>query len=154
MGFHTFSSTSGAAGSLAGRAVPHRPFSDINVTPLVDVMLVLLVIFMVTAPLLSSTVGMELPRTPAARPDESPHRILVELGPEGRLTVGQQVLDPASLLLRLQNEARQNPTTEVQLRADQNVPYGKVVELIGLAQQAGLSRIGFVADAATANPLR
>jgi len=150
MGFHTFSSSAGFGGAASGRAVPHRPFSDINVTPLVDVMLVLLVIFMVTAPFLVSTVGLDLPRTAAARPDEAPHSILVELGPQGVLSVDRQALDAAALLIRLQQEARQNPSTEVQLKADQSVPYGKVVELIGLAQQAGLSRIGFVAEAPAA----
>jgi len=154
MGFHTFSSSVGLGGQASGRAVPHRPFSDINVTPLVDVMLVLLVIFMVAAPLLVSTVGLDLPRTTAARPDEAPSSIVVELGAQGDLSVDRQVLDTAALLVRLQQEARKNAATEVQLKADQSVPYGKVVELIGLAQQAGLSRIGFVAEAPASGPAR
>lgn len=154
MAFHTFGSSGGLGASGNARAVPQRPFSDINVTPLVDVMLVLLVIFMVTAPLLSSTVGLDLPRTVAARPDESPRSIIVELGAQGGPTVERQQLDAAGLLARLQQEARQNPATEVQIKADQSVPYGKVVELIGLAQQAGLSRIGFVAEAPASTPAR
>lgn len=149
MAFHGFSQTKGAASGLSGavRGVPQRPFSDINVTPLVDVMLVLLVIFMVTAPMLSRTIGLDLPQTAAAHPDESPRSVLLEVDAQGAVYVDRQALESGALLARLQQEARVSPATELQLKADQRVPHGRVVELIGLAQQAGLSRIGFVAEA-------
>lgn len=153
MGFHTFSSSGArpAAGMTPAHAPGyHRPMSEINVTPLVDVMLVLLVIFIVTAPLLVSSVRLDLPQTAAARPSESPRYIAVVLDAQGTLRVEDQVLSRAALLARLQAEAKASADTEVQLKADAGVPYGQVVELIGLAQQAGLYRVGFVAEAPAA----
>ncbi len=115
-------------------------------TPLIDVMLVLLVIFIITAPLLTSSLKLDLPSTQAARPSDAPQFITLAIDPEGRLYYGDERLDPAALSVRVQEAARQNPRTEVQLRADERVPYGRVAELIGLVQEAGLSRIGFVTE--------
>ncbi|MBL0421393.1 biopolymer transporter ExbD [Ramlibacter sp. AW1] len=128
------------------RAQGSKPFSDINVTPLVDVMLVLLVIFIVTAPLLASSIRLDLPRTDAAQPAEPAVAITVALDAQGGLFVDEQPVDAAQLAGRLAQAAAANPDTEIQLRADRGVPYGRVVEVIGAAQQAGLNRIGFVAE--------
>ncbi len=133
-------------GRLERSAPASRPFADINVTPLVDVMLVLVVILIVTAPLLASAIRLDLPATRAAKPAEAATSVSVTLDPHGGLFVNDQPVTPAGLAERLAAAARVNPDTEVRLRADRSVPYGRVVEAIGAAQQAGLTRIGFVAD--------
>ncbi len=122
-------------------------------TPLIDVMLVLLVIFMITAPLMSASLKLDLPKTDAATPSDVPDFIAVAIDPQGRLYVGEQTLAPAAFAERMAQAAKKNPQTEVQLRADKSVPYGQVAELIGMVQKAGLTRIGFVAEpAATTKP--
>ncbi len=123
-----------------------RPLSDINVTPLVDVMLVLLVIFIITAPLLTSSIRLDLPQTDAGQPNEVPRFVSLVVDAKGIVYLNDQPLDNAQLAKRLTQAATDNRDTEVQLRADQTVPYGKVVELMGIANKAGLSRIGFVTE--------
>jgi len=115
-------------------------------TPLIDVMLVLLVIFMITAPLMTSSLKLELPRSDAAQPSAAPAFISVALSPAGELFLGDEKIERAALADRVSAAARANPELEVQLRADQAVPYGRVAELIGLLQKAGLNRIAFVAE--------
>jgi len=124
------------------------PMSDINMTPLIDVMLVLLVIFMITAPLMSSSLKLDLPKTDAAQPNDAPQFISVALDPQGQLYFGDDAVDAAAFAARVADSARKNPRTEVQLRADKGVPYGRVAEIIGVVQKAGLSRIGFVTEPA------
>ena len=126
------------------------PMSDINMTPLIDVMLVLLVIFMITAPLMSSSLKLDLPKTDAAQPSETPQFIAVALDRDGRYFFGDEAVDAATFAIRVAAAAKRNPQTEVQLRADRSVAYGRVAELIGIVQKAGLTRIGFVAEPATA----
>jgi biopolymer transport protein TolR len=124
------------------------PFADINVTPLVDVMLVLVVIFIITAPLMASSLRLDLPRSDAARPAEVPRSVQLAIDASGALFVDDRPIAEAALARRLAEAAARDPATEVQLRADARVPYGRVVAVMGLAQQAGLSRIGFVAEPA------
>ena len=126
------------------------PMAEINMIPLIDVMLVLLVIFMITAPLMTSSLKLELPRTDAAQPNDAPQSIAVALDKDGRTFFGDEALEPAAFAARVAAAAQRNPQTEVQLRADRNVPYGRVAELIGIVQKAGLSRIGFVTEPAAA----
>ena len=123
-----------------------QPMSDINMTPLVDVMLVLVVIFIITAPLLASSIRMDLPRSEAAKPNDAPSFVTVVLDPAGQIFLQEKSVTAEQLALRLAEAARNNPDTEIQLRADRTVPYGRVVEVMGAAQKAGLNRIGFVAD--------
>ena len=140
-----------AFGRLERRSGP-VPMSDINMTPLIDVMLVLLVIFMITAPLMSSSLKLDLPRAEGGTPNDAPQFICVALDPQGKLYVGDEALDAPAFTARVQDAARKNPKTEVQLRADKAVPYGRVAEVIGVVQKAGLNRIGFVTEAGTASP--
>jgi len=112
----------------------------------VDVMLVLVVIFIITAPLLAQSIRLDLPATEGAKPGEPAVSIAVAMDAQGRLFVDQQPVDADALAQRLAQAARLNPDTEVQLRADRSVPYGQVVEVMGAAQKAGLNRIGFVAE--------
>jgi biopolymer transport protein ExbD/biopolymer transport protein TolR len=123
------------------------PMSDINMTPLIDVMLVLLVIFIITAPLMTSSLKLDLPKTEGGRPSDAPQSIALAIDVEGRMFVGDEVLPREQIAQRVRAAAQRNPATEVLLRADSRVPYGRVAELIGLVQDAGLSRIGFVTEA-------
>ncbi|RQO54682.1 biopolymer transporter ExbD [Paucibacter sp. KBW04] len=129
-----------------------KPMGEINMTPLIDVMLVLLVIFMIAAPLMTSSLHLDLPKSEAARPSDAPKFIAIGLQPDGGLFLGELKLNKQQLQQRLLELGKANPELEVQLRADQSVPYGQVAELIGWCQSAGLSRIAFVAEtpAATA----
>ena len=132
------------------RSPASRPMSDINMTPLIDVMLVLLVIFMITAPLMTSSLKLDLPKTAGAKPSDAPSFIALAVDAGGQIFVGDEKLAREAVLERVRAAAARDPLTEVQLRADQAVPYGRVAELIGLVQDAGLLRIGFVTEAASA----
>jgi biopolymer transport protein TolR len=123
-----------------------RPMSDINMTPLIDVMMVLLVIFMITAPLMTSSLKLDLPKTEGAKPTDASLFVTVAVDPQGRLFWGDEAVAAQVLKLRIREAAVRNPATEVQLRADQSVPYGRIAELIGLVQDGGLTRIGFVTE--------
>jgi biopolymer transport protein TolR len=123
-----------------------QPMSEINVTPLVDVMLVLVVIFIITAPLLASSIKLDLPKTNAAQVSEAPKFVTVVIDKSSTVFLNDQKTELAALADSLTKSATANPDTEVQLRADEAVPYGRVVEVMGVAQKAGLSRIGFVAE--------
>jgi biopolymer transport protein TolR len=118
---------------------------EVNMTPLIDVMLVLVVIFILTAPLLASSLKLDLPKTDAAKPQEAARFVQVALDKAGQLYLNDQPTTLASLRLNLNELALRDPQAEVQLRADEAVPYGRVVEVMGVAQKAGLNRIGFVA---------
>ena len=123
--------------------------SEINVTPMVDVMLVLLVIFILTAPLLASSIKLDLPKTDAAKPVDAPKFVTLVVDKAGLIFLNDKPVSPDQLKTSLTQTAGQNPDTEVQLRADEAVPYGKVVQVMGVAQKAGLNRIGFVAQPTT-----
>ena len=123
-----------------------KPMSEINMTPLIDVMLVLLVIFIITAPLLASSIKLDLPKTAAARAGEAPRALTLVVDRAGQVFLADQPVGTEELARQLRQAAQANPETELRLRADQQVPYGRIVEVMGLAQQAGLNRIGFVAD--------
>lgn len=125
---------------------PDAPMSEINVTPMVDVMLVLLVIFILTAPLLTSAIRLDLPQAEGGEAGASPQAVLLVVDAQGVVYWNEQPIAPEALRLRLEQAAKRNPNTELELRADASVPYGRVVETMGLAQKAGLSRIGFVAQ--------
>ena len=134
-----------AFGRLERSARP-QPMSDINMTPLIDVMLVLLVIFMITAPLMTSSLKLDLPKAEGAKPTDAPQFVTLAIDTQGRFFWGDEQVTVDTLRLRVREAAVRNPTTEVQLRADKTVPYGRVAELIGVVQEGGLSRVGFVTE--------
>ena len=123
------------------------PVAEINMVPLIDVMLVLLVIFMITAPLMTTSLKLDLPKTEGARPSDAALFLAVAINEQGQLFVGDEAVSAEQLLQRAREAAQRDPLTEVQLRADSRVPYGRVAELIGLVQDAGLSRVGFITEA-------
>jgi biopolymer transport protein TolR len=139
-------SSAGSGGRATGIGA-QRPLSDINVTPLVDVMLVLLVIFIITAPLMASSIKLDLPQTDAGQPHDTPKFVSVSVDASGKVFFNDQAVTPEALADQLTQAAADSRDTEVQLRADQTVPYGRVVELMAIANKAGLSRIGFVTEA-------
>ena len=135
-----------------------QPMSEINMTPLIDVMLVLLVIFIITAPLMASSLKLDLPKSQAGAPSDAPAFVALAIDAQGRLFLGEQALDAAqersAIAERAREAARRDPATEVQLRADSRVPYGRVAEVLGWVQEAGLTRIGFVTEAPAPAPAK
>ena len=123
-----------------------KPMSDINMTPLVDVMLVLVVIFIITAPLMTSAIKLDLPKTStsANNPLDAPKFVTVVIDKSGQVYLNDQSTSLTQLAESLTQIANAKSDTEVQLRADETVAYGKVAEVMGVTQQAGLNRIGFV----------
>ena len=132
-------------GRLERREAP-KPMGEINMTPLIDVMLVLLVIFIIAAPLMGSALKLDLPKSDAASPAPGASFIALAVTPEGEYLLGEDKLDAKALRERLTQLAQRQPDAELRLSADQSVPYGKVAQLIGWAQKAGLNRIAFVAE--------
>ncbi|HEX5372512.1 MAG TPA: biopolymer transporter ExbD [Aquabacterium sp.] len=121
------------------------PMSEINMTPLIDVMLVLLVIFMLTAPLMTSSLKLDLPKTEGTQPqDPNPQALKLTLTASGELRWNEEVMAFEELRTRL--EPLKGGKTEVHLKADRAVPYGRVAEVLGMLQAAGLHRIAFMAD--------
>ena len=126
-----------------------RPMADINVTPLVDVMLVLLIIFMITAPLLASAVPIDLPES-RAKPVETEEQEPVQLSINGDDTIyiGDQVVAEAELPARLDAIARENEDKDkprqIMLRADKGLGFGRVAKIMGELNRAGLTRIAIV----------
>ena len=129
------------------RSQDSKPMSDINMTPLIDVMLVLLVIFMIAAPLLVSSVQVDLPHAAGTSASSAPQFVELTIDHTGAVYVEDVLQSPEALYQLLAKTAKANADAEVRLRADTSVPYGRVVEAMGVAQKAGLSHIGFVADA-------
>jgi biopolymer transport protein TolR len=129
-----------------------RLMSEINVVPYIDVMLVLLIIFMITAPLLTQGITVDLPNAPAQQLDAGDNEPLVlSVDSEGRyyLNVGDnedQPIDDATVIERASAVLRRNAQTPVLVQADETVPYGRVVTGAVLLQQSGASKIGFQTD--------
>ncbi|MFZ5724000.1 MAG: ExbD/TolR family protein [Pseudomonadota bacterium] len=118
--------------------------SEINMTPLVDVMLVLLIIFMITMPVLTHAVKMDLPQAASAPEDMKPVHVTVDVDAAGRYRWNDEALDFAALEGRLQAAAHRQPQPEIHIRADRAVVYDKVAQLLSAAQRAHLVKIGFV----------
>jgi len=130
------------------------PLSEINVTPLVDVMLVLVVVFLLTAPLLATSIRLDLPQAAASPAAAGKVALQLVVDASGQAFLDDRPLADDALAIRLARIAGDAPDTEIQLRADTAVPYGRVVALLRLAQQAGLVHVGFVAIAPSAGATR
>ena len=136
--------SSGGRGRRRGRA---QPMSEINVTPFVDVMLVLLIIFMVAAPLLTVGVPVELPKTAAgALPAEQEEPLTVTITAEGIVQIQTTEVARNDLITRLRGIAAERASDRVFLRADGRVPYSEVMEVMGALNAGGFSNIGLVTD--------
>lgn len=123
----------------------YAPMNEINTTPLVDVMLVLLIIFMVTAPLLTHSIRIDLPKAGAAAELEKPDIVTLSLNREGKLFWNDAPMEEGALKARLDAAAAQKPKPEIHLRADKETRYQKITEIMSAAKEAGIERLGFVA---------
>jgi len=124
-----------------------QPMSEINVTPFVDVMMVLLIIFMVAAPLMTVGVPIELPRTAAAPlPGDDEEPLTVTLVPDGRVMIQTTEVDPETLIPRLRAIAAERANDQIYLRADGGIPYARVMEVMGALNAGGFVSIGLVTE--------
>jgi biopolymer transport protein TolR len=137
----TFNNGRGRPGSR------YRPMSDINVTPLVDVMLVLLVVFMVTAPLLTVGVPVDLPQTQAPPINEPKEPTVITVNKEGEIYVQDNAVPQDALVAKLQAVTNSNPDAVLYVRGDKDINYGKVLEVMSLISNAGFHKISLVAEA-------
>ena len=139
----------GAGGRRRGRGGRRAPMADINVTPLVDVMLVLLIIFMITAPLLASAVPIDLPESRAKPIDtEEQEPVQLSINADDTIYIGEEVVPEAELPARLDAIARERTEgdrpRQIMLRADKGLDYGRVMRVMGELNRAGLTRISLV----------
>ena len=130
--------------SLRGGA--NRPLSEINVTPFVDVMLVLLIIFMVTAPMMQQGVDVELPKTTTQPMKVKDEPLILTIKKDGRLFLGKQEIPQAELQKKLEAIFEGMDGKELYLRADQAVPYGTVAKAMAAAREAGATKLGMVTE--------
>lgn len=121
--------------------------SEINMTPLVDVMLVLLIIFIITMPVINQAVKLELPQANSQPSDQKPRHINLAIDAQGTLYWDKQIVTPENLSVRLEGAAQETPQPEINLRADAKVPYDHVAKFLAAAQTAGMSKIAFATDA-------
>ncbi len=122
------------------------PMADINVTPMVDVMLVLLVIFIITAPLFTHAIKLDLPTAQAAPAPQKPETISLSINGEGAIFWNNDTITLKDLDTRLQSAAKSAPQPELQLRADKATRYEMIAQVMSAAQSNGLTKIGFVTE--------
>ena len=120
--------------------------SEINMTPLVDVMLVLLIIFIITIPVINHAVKIDLPRATNQPNDVKPQSVNVSIDAQGKVFWNQQEVDDATLDQRIAEAAQQQPQPELHLRADRDVRYERVAQVMAAAQHGGLGKIGFITE--------
>jgi biopolymer transport protein ExbD len=124
----------------------YQPLAEINVTPMVDVMLVLLVIFMVTAPLLTVGVPLDLPKTVAAVVSDPKPPVILSLNRTGELFIGDERVEPGDLEGRLSSLAAEDATRIVYVRGDQTISYAQLMDVLSLVNRAGFSKVSLVAE--------
>jgi biopolymer transport protein ExbD len=123
--------------------------NEINMTPLVDVMLVLLIIFIITVPVMKHSVNVDLPRATSAPQDAKPDTILLSVNAQGEYFWNERPISEQELLPRLQAEAGREPQPELHLRGDRDARYERVAQALAAAQRAGLRKIGFITEPKT-----
>jgi biopolymer transport protein ExbD len=133
---------------------PSQPMAEINVTPLVDVMLVLLVIFIITAPLLAYAIRLDLPDVKAPPVASRSEAIKLSIDADGRVFWNADLVDARDLAARLATAASKSPQPDLHLRADKATRFERVAEVMAAAQDAGLTKIGFVTDPPATDPAR
>src|ERR1700761_1897282 len=149
-----FTINTGGRGSRRGR---YRPLAEINVTPLVDVMLVLLIIFMVTAPLMTSGVSVDLPKTNAQPLNSDSEPLTVSIKADGSIFLQEQAIDISEIVAKLQAVAKNNADRRIFVRGDKDLAYGRIMEVMGTITQGGFTKVALLAEqtaapAASARP--
>jgi biopolymer transport protein TolR len=140
-----------SGGSPAQR---YKPMADINVTPMVDVMLVLLVVFMVTAPLLTVGVPVDLPQTQAQQLNEPKEPLVITINSDCKTYLQNNEIATDQLGPRLQAITNNDVTTSIYVRGDKAANYGCVLQVMGLISAAGFTKVSLVAEQPTANPAK
>lgn len=136
----------GMSGGGGGRGRGRAPLGEINVTPLVDVMLVLLIIFMVAAPMMNSGVEVDLPQTRAESMPQDEEKLVLTIDAEEQVYLDDEPVDMERLEEVLLNNQRLQTESEIYVRADQSVPYGFVLRVFAIVRQAGVENLGLVTD--------
>src|SRR5579863_6478289 len=126
----------------------YKPMSEINVTPMVDVMLVLLIIFMVAAPLLTVGVPVDLPQTQAPAITEQKEPLVITINAKGDLFLQESPVGADELVPRLQAITKNNPQADIYVRGDRAINYGRVMEVMGMVSAAGFSKVSLVTEQA------
>jgi len=129
-----------------GRRSRYRPLAEINVTPMVDVMLVLLIIFMVTAPLMTSGVSVDLPKTNAQPLNSDSEPLTVSIKADGSIFLQEQAVDVGDLVAKLQAISKNNPERRIFVRGDKDLAYGRIMEVMGTITQGGFTKVALLAE--------
>jgi biopolymer transport protein TolR len=140
----------GGGGSWDDEDDGFRPISDINVTPLVDVMLVLLIVFMVAAPLMTVGVPLQLPKSAAAKAQEPKEPIVVSIDKSGKVFLDKEELTDEAILARLTAMATSDAEQVVLVRGDKEIQYGRLMEVMGHVSNAGFRKVSLIAEKAPA----
>jgi biopolymer transport protein TolR len=138
-----FLSRNGAGGRRRGS---YKPMAEINVTPFVDVMLVLLIVFMVTAPLLTVGVPIDLPKTKAKSISEATEPLVISVDAEGVVYIQDTAVEIDKLVPRLKAITGNKADTRIYVRGDKNIEYGRVMEVMGAVNVAGFTRVALIAE--------
>ncbi len=120
--------------------------AEINVTPMIDVMLVLLIVFMISAPLMQQGVQVDLPKTNAGALSDTPDQLLLTLTKNRMISINGTAVAPGTLRLKLEAVAQAKPDVQLYIQADRSVPYGFVAQVMSEAKQAKISRVGLVTE--------
>ncbi len=130
----------------AGRASRYRPMAEINVTPFVDVMLVLLIVFMITAPLLTVGVPVDLPKTEAKTISDPEEPLVISVNAAGEIYLQDSQIEIENLVPRLVAITENKPDTRIFVRGDQSISYGQIMEVMGTVNFAGFKRVALIAE--------
>ena len=133
-------------GGDGDRRQRYKPMSEINVTPMVDVMLVLLVIFMVAAPLLTVGVPVDLPQSKAPAITEQKEPLVITVNAEGKLFLQDSTIGDDELVPRLQAITKNNPQADIYVRGDRAINYGRVMEVMGMVGAAGFTKVSLITE--------
>ncbi|MFZ1318374.1 MAG: biopolymer transporter ExbD [Candidatus Nitrotoga sp.] len=131
-------------GSLSDTDDDFNP--EINTTPLVDVMLVLLIIFIITIPVINHSVKIDLPRATNQRDEIKPENINLSIDAQGLMYWNNETIDAAQMNVRIAEASKKTPQPELHIRAERTTQYEKIVEIMAAAQSGGLNKIGFITD--------
>jgi len=136
-----------AFSGLGGGGAPHSaPMAEINMIPLVDVMLVLLIIFMITAPLLAHKIKIDLPQASTVLLEEKPDTIVISLMADGKMFLNDVPIDRAAMVERLADEAQRKPQPELHLHVDRTLQFQALATVMADAQNAGMVKVGIATD--------